>query len=141
MRLLWVLAIVSVAQCAERPKLVLDPKLATKITDAAVKCQVELGVDPIILQKLLPWKLEESETNGKFLVCLMGQLKFSSQDGHLDIERFMELFNDSLKLQNVDGLRNLLEECNKETGKNSYYTIYKIANCFHTRTPVVMSLQ
>ncbi|XP_013175978.1 PREDICTED: uncharacterized protein LOC106124069 [Papilio xuthus] len=123
-----------------KPILPLEGDLVSLITRKGEICVRESGVSPAIMHNLLPWRVEESEINGKFLLCLAKEMEFHDKDGKLKVEKFIDLFYQSLKSQDVDSYKKLLERCNELTGKNAYYTVYKIANCFHTNSPVKMAL-
>ncbi|KPJ11697.1 hypothetical protein RR48_08003 [Papilio machaon] len=123
-----------------KPILPLDSDLVSLITRKGEICVKESGVSPAIMHNLLPWRVEESEVNGKFLLCLAKELEFHEKDGKLKVDRFFDLFRQSLKSLDVEPYKKLFERCNELTGKNAYYTVYKIANCFHMNSPVKMAL-
>ncbi|XP_013149416.1 PREDICTED: uncharacterized protein LOC106111807 [Papilio polytes] len=144
---LLIFGIVVVAQAHEhtsdegnKPILPLEHDLVSLITTKGDICVKHSGASPAIMHKLLPWRVEESEVNGKFLLCLAKEMEFHEKDGKLKVDKFIDLFYDSLKSQDVESYRKLLAHCNELTGPNAYYTVYKIANCFHTNTPVKMAL-
>lgn len=124
-----------------QPIVILDPKLVEQISVNAAKCYKEVGAGPELLTNLIPWKLEENETNGKFLLCLSKELKCDEENGHLNVDHFIALFKSSLKEYDIEIFKQLLKNCNKESGKNQYFTIYKVANCFHTKSPVILAVQ
>ncbi|XP_013149438.1 PREDICTED: uncharacterized protein LOC106111827 [Papilio polytes] len=145
--ILLIFGIVVVAQSHEhtssegnKPILVLQPDLVSLITRKEEICVRESGASPAVTHQLLPWKLEESEVNGKFLLCLAKEMEFYDKDGKVMVDKFIDLFYDSLKSQDVELYRILLARCNELTGPNDYYTIYKIANCFYTKSPVKIAL-
>ncbi|XP_014362929.2 uncharacterized protein LOC106714405 [Papilio machaon] len=123
-----------------RPILPLESDLVSLIKRKGEICVNETGVSPAIMHNLLPWRVEESEINGKFLLCLAKEMEFHEKDGKLKVDRFIDLFYQSLKSLDVESYKKLFERCNELSGKNAYYTVYKIANCFHTNTPVKMAL-
>ncbi|XP_013176043.1 PREDICTED: uncharacterized protein LOC106124123 [Papilio xuthus] len=140
--LILAICIAAVIQCnGNKPIVVLDPKLVENISENAEKCYKEVGAGSELLANLIPWNLEENETNGKFLLCLSKKLKCDGEDGHLNVDEFIALFESSLKEYDINIFKEILESCNEESGKNEYFTIFKVLNCFDTKSPVSMAVQ
>ncbi|CAH2050181.1 unnamed protein product, partial [Iphiclides podalirius] len=123
---------VAVANCVgeNKPAVPLPASVMEKAFELTMTCSEEAGVDPGILQKMLPWTLEESEANGKFLYCLCRKvLRGKSKHNFLRI-KMMDIGFISILLRQVVAVRPVVhlppaenekiqkaaQECLDETG-------------------------
>lgn len=102
-------------------------------------CTAETGLDPVILGQLgNPSVYDENNgVNNKnldnFLYCTFNKLGFGKKNGHVKINRILELFP---SVVDKEALRQLMQECNELDGRNPADTTYKIFGCFIKSSPV-----
>ncbi|CAH2050183.1 unnamed protein product, partial [Iphiclides podalirius] len=106
---------VAVANCVgeNKPAVPLPASVMEKAFELTMTCSEEAGVDPGILQKMLPWTLEESEANGKFLYCLCRKEQNYSRTVYLiQVERPVV----HLPPAENEKIQKAAQECLDETG-------------------------
>ncbi|KAM3967458.1 uncharacterized protein ACR2FA_011129 [Aphomia sociella] len=134
------ISIIGFTNAAAQRKVPFPPEVAAEIIQAATQCLSETGVNPELLMKFAKFDgkniIQDEELN-KIGYCTLVKSGYGKGNGRVKIDKVLSIMPKDV---DKDNLRKVMEECNKETGKDVPDTVYMIFKCFADKSPVIMSI-
>nr|XP_026494698.1 uncharacterized protein LOC113399719 [Vanessa tameamea]XP_026494699.1 uncharacterized protein LOC113399719 [Vanessa tameamea] len=115
----------------------IPPELLSNMFRRSTECVEKTGIDAESLQKILVWKLEDTESTRNYIYCFAKSIGYADGDGYLVKDRIMELAGNH---RSKNELGKVIDECNGSKGSSKDEIMYKTAVCFLQKSPILFTL-
>nr|QHI42035.1 odorant-binding protein 6 [Glyphodes caesalis] len=121
---------------AEKPTIHLVPEKMGDLMQTLMSCLLESPVDPEVILQLrnggTPKNIDEKSLQ-KFTYCSFIKSGYGKKNGHVKVDKALELYPKDVDKEQI---KKVMEECNKEEGKEPAETAFKFMKCFREKSPV-----